>query len=106
MILLFGFLLEAWSVPSVGLVTTSYLIVFFTVKILENHLFLEGILMRGLWTVVFVFFQKGLVAAFFHEETLFPSWFWLTGQALLHGFVFLGFFYLVSKAEGQLRRRT
>lgn len=105
-ILASGLLLEAWSIPLAGIITVSYLIVLFTAKVLENHLFLEGIRMRGLWTAIFFLLQKGLMLIFFHKETLFPSGFFLILQSLVHGLGSLVLFSLVFKAEGWLKRRS
>lgn len=104
-VLVLGFLLEAWSVPIPGLMTLSYLIVFMVVKVLQNHLFLEGVFIRGAWAVFLFLFQKGLLVLSLPDKVLFHSPFLLIVQSLLHGLIFMGFFVLVFRGEEWFRRR-
>ncbi|MBI2981176.1 MAG: hypothetical protein HYY44_02560 [Deltaproteobacteria bacterium] len=105
-LLLIGSILEVWSLPGSGLLTLSYLIVFMTVKILEDRLFLEG-WMRALWVIPLTLYQKGLSLLLFPAGASFGSFHSLFFQAILHGLAFFGILVLDSR-RGRLfpRRRV
>ena len=105
-VLAMGLTAEIFSVPSYGLLTLSYLSVFFFLRVAEGRLLIEGNRARAVWVLLLTLMQKGVEAALLGGRGKIPPPLFLFASAVLEGAAALIFFPLMERLTARLRKET